>query len=134
VTGCNVKLGAATTPGRLRLQLGVLLLGTIAVWVFGTALIGQAHAVVTDVAADNAPAEVADMTAHADPVDADRAAVFSFLTDNARLGGPGQRYQNDITGARQTAFYQAVLRYVASPGQLETILAELEQVRTQAYG
>jgi hypothetical protein len=96
-----VKLGTTTTPGRLRAHLGALLLATLLLWAFGTVLVARAHAVTGGVAGDTGPAELAARTAHADLVDADRAAVLSFLTGGVRLGGPGQRYQDDITGASQ---------------------------------
>jgi alpha-glucoside transport system substrate-binding protein len=40
---------------------------------------------------------------------------------------------DQMPAAMRTAFYQAVLQFVADPSRLEAILAQLESVRRHAY-
>jgi hypothetical protein len=71
------------------------------VWLIATVMVYNAQATVADVAARTGPAKTAADVAYACLVDADHTVIHSFLTGAAQLGGPGQRYLDDIKGASQ---------------------------------
>lgn len=116
---------APTTPtGKTLRVLGVLLLivtvvvGGTSWWVFQTV-----HSTVETVRNTTAPAIRDVLAAREAMVEADSAAVNSFRSDEVKLTGPGQQYQNQLTTASQR-LVQVAQRNAAGTGSQRIQLLE----------
>lgn len=126
--GVNVVdvLRHPTTPQRLRLARAVLVVVAVLTGLTGTVVAEQAPGSVGRIDNRTVRALVATRQAHAYLVDADRVAIHSFGNDDVLLGGPGQRYQDAVTGASR-AIEQLAETLGGGPDdqQLPAINAEL---------
>jgi hypothetical protein len=115
-----------TSTGKTLWVLGVLLLITTVVvggtswWVFQTV-----HSTVETVRNTTAPAIRDVLAAREAIVEADSAAVDSFRSDEVKLTGPGQQYQNQLTAASQR-LVQVAERNAADKGSQDIQLLEAE--------
>ena len=91
----------AATPARLWTALACLLLATAAAWTVAFVSVSGARQTVQTARDETVPALTGARQAHAALIDADRTVARSFLSGDVGLGGPGERYQDDIKAASQ---------------------------------
>jgi hypothetical protein len=102
----------------------VLILTTLVVGVMQVALVSGALGAVDRVDGQTARALVAARKAQASLIDADRAAIHSFLSGDVVLVGPGQRYQDSIKAAAQ-AIEQVSETAASDPVEIQSIDVQL---------
>ncbi|MDH6576178.1 hypothetical protein [Kitasatospora sp. MAP5-34] len=114
------------------------MLCTAALWGAMDLTLTGAHGAVSDIGTHAAPAAVDTARAAYYLADADRVAAESMLSGTVRLGGPGQRYQDDLKTAHQ-ALEQAAehdATGTAGSGQLQAVeglLVEYTSLVEQAH-
>lgn len=115
-----------TTPQRLRLARAVLVTAAVLTGLTGAVVAEQAPGSVGRIGNGTIRALVATRQAHAYLVDADRVAILSFANEDVLIGGPGQRYQDAVTGAGR-AIEQLAETLGGGPAdqELQAINAEL---------
>lgn len=86
----------------LRSLLAAILVTTAAVAAFSWAAFDSVHDTIDTVDTRTSAALVAASAAKSALVEADRLAINSFVTGEARLSGPGDQYQNRIAAASQS--------------------------------
>jgi hypothetical protein len=92
----------STTRRKLWALLTVLLVATITVFATSLVVFTRVHDTARSVHTRTAPAILGLANARAALVRADSAAIGSFRTGEARLAGPGEAFQNQITIASQS--------------------------------
>lgn len=118
--------GGWATPRLLRLVRAGLVASAALLGLAGAVLADGVAAGVEHVDTDTARALVTARQLRAHLTDADRAAAHAFLEDDILLTGPGQRYQDAITGAGRAIEQLAEILGGGAHGQaLQAINAQL---------
>ena len=119
----------STTPGRLRVLLVVITVGSGLLWLVGGAVVVIARAEVDHVGHRTTPGVIDALRLHAELADADRLATNDFLLGSQLNTEKRQEYELDLTTATRDLEQAAELNEPGGPAseQLQQIGAMLAQ-------
>ncbi|MDJ0343504.1 hypothetical protein QMK19_18310 [Streptomyces sp. H10-C2] len=127
-----------SAPGRLARTVIALILCTLALWGALEFALSGAHSAVSEAESGAMPAIVDTSQVAYYLADADRVAATSFVSGTVRLGGPGQRYQDDLKSAHQALARAAEHDATGADGSgqlqsIEGLLVEYTSLVEQAH-